>query len=66
MSVRKASKDCVIFIIESAVKCYGQLTMTNITANSDFANLDIILEEDLPGGARRPSRQFQSCWCQVI
>ena len=65
MSVRKASKDCVIFIIESAAKCYGQLTMTNITANSDFANLDIILEEDLPGGARRPSRQFQS-WCQVI
>ena len=65
MSVRKASKDCVIFIIESAVKCYGQLTMTNITAISDFANLDIILEEDLPGGARRPSRQFQ-CWCQVV
>ena len=59
MSVRKASKDCVIFIIESVVKCYGQLTMTNITANSDFANLDIILVEDLPGGAGRPSRQFQ-------
>jgi hypothetical protein len=31
--------------------------MTNITANSDFANLDIILE-DLPGSARKPSRQL--------
>jgi len=32
--------------------------MINIIANSDFANLDIILE-DLPGGARKPSRQIR-------